>query len=169
MEEQTTRATSSVDSGFDRLNKDWYIDKAVQVLVFIGGISAIIFIIGIFIFISREGFGFLVETFDFSEFFGSTRWKPTSEYRPTYGILALIAGTASTVAMLSGPEQGARWLDELGLRCACLSFPATWPPEELRHGNSRRQQHHTCGCFIQLTQNSGLCLRRTRAGQENVQ
>ena len=25
-------------------------------------------------------------------------------------------------------------LDALGLRCACLSFPATWPPEELRHG-----------------------------------
>ena len=25
-------------------------------------------------------------------------------------------------------------LDELGLRCACLSFPATWPPEELAHG-----------------------------------
>ena len=25
-------------------------------------------------------------------------------------------------------------LDQLGLRCACLSFPATWPPEELRHG-----------------------------------
>ena len=25
-------------------------------------------------------------------------------------------------------------LDQLGLRCACLSFPATWPPEKLRHG-----------------------------------
>jgi predicted AlkP superfamily phosphohydrolase/phosphomutase len=27
-----------------------------------------------------------------------------------------------------------RQLDRLGLRCACLSFPATWPPEELEHG-----------------------------------
>lgn len=27
-----------------------------------------------------------------------------------------------------------RRLDALGLRCACLSFPATWPPEPLRHG-----------------------------------
>ena len=27
-----------------------------------------------------------------------------------------------------------RQLDQLGLRCACLSFPATWPPEELEHG-----------------------------------
>jgi predicted AlkP superfamily phosphohydrolase/phosphomutase len=25
-------------------------------------------------------------------------------------------------------------LDALGFRCACMSFPATWPPEELRHG-----------------------------------
>ncbi|MGB5808998.1 MAG: alkaline phosphatase family protein [Polyangiales bacterium] len=25
-------------------------------------------------------------------------------------------------------------LDQLGLRCACLSFPATWPPERLAHG-----------------------------------
>ena len=25
-------------------------------------------------------------------------------------------------------------LDRLGLRCACLSFPATWPPERLEHG-----------------------------------
>ena len=27
-----------------------------------------------------------------------------------------------------------RQLDALGLRCACLSFPATWPPEPLEHG-----------------------------------
>nr|NIP17998.1 phosphate ABC transporter permease subunit PstC [Xanthomonadales bacterium]NIX12785.1 phosphate ABC transporter permease subunit PstC [Xanthomonadales bacterium] len=39
---------------FDRLNRDWFIDKAVQVLVFLGGISAIVFIIGIFVFISKE-------------------------------------------------------------------------------------------------------------------
>lgn len=25
-------------------------------------------------------------------------------------------------------------LDEAGLRCACLSFPGTWPPERLEHG-----------------------------------
>ncbi len=25
-------------------------------------------------------------------------------------------------------------LDRLGLRCACLGFPATWPPERLEHG-----------------------------------
>ncbi len=83
----------------DRRNLDWYIDKVVQVVVFIGGISAIVFIIGIFIFVTAEGFGFLVGKFNFAEFFGSPRWKPTSEYRPTYGILALIAGTASVTGL----------------------------------------------------------------------
>ena len=37
---------------FDRRNRDWYIDKFVQLVVFVGGISAIIFIIGIFVFIA---------------------------------------------------------------------------------------------------------------------
>jgi predicted AlkP superfamily phosphohydrolase/phosphomutase len=38
------------------------------------------------------------------------------------------AGTAREVPTVF------RQLDQLGLRCACLSFPATWPPEELEHG-----------------------------------
>ena len=49
---------SAKSTDFDRLNRDWYIDKAVQILVFIGGISAIVFIIGIFVFITKEGLGF---------------------------------------------------------------------------------------------------------------
>ena len=83
----------------DRRNFDWYIDRLVQTIVFICGISAIIFIVGIFVFVTKEGLGFILETFDFKEFFGSGRWKPTSEYRPTYGILALIAGTASVTGL----------------------------------------------------------------------
>ena len=84
---------------FDRLNRDWFIDKAVQLLVFLGGISAIVFIIGIFVFISREGFGFLLGDFSFRELFFSPAWRPTSEANPTYGILALIAGTASVTGL----------------------------------------------------------------------
>ncbi len=83
----------------DRRNADWYIDRVVQILVFIGGVSAIIFIIGIFVFVTKEGFGFLIGPFDFAEFFGSPRWKPTSEYKTTYGILALVAGTASVTGL----------------------------------------------------------------------
>lgn len=83
----------------DRRNLDWYVDKFVQIIVFIGGISAIVFIIGIFVFIAKEGIGFVVDTLDWGEFFSSPRWRPTSEYNPTYGILALIAGTASVTGL----------------------------------------------------------------------
>ena len=84
---------------FDQRNLDWYIDKGVQSLVFLGGISAIIFVISIFVFITIEGFGFLTKDFDFAEFFLSPWWEPTDDDEPTYGILALIAGTASVTGL----------------------------------------------------------------------
>ena len=90
---------TGIEPDFDKLNRDWFIDRAVQVLVFAGGISAIVFIIGIFVFISREGFGFLLGEFRFTEFFLSPNWRPTSESRETFGILALIAGTASVTGL----------------------------------------------------------------------
>ena len=89
----------AMDSGYDRLNSDWYIDKAVQALMFIGGISAIVFIIGIFIFIAKEGFGFLSTDFNLTEFLFSPNWRPTSSSKETFGILALIAGTASVTGL----------------------------------------------------------------------
>ena len=82
----------------DRRGRAWYVDKAVAGLVFIGGISAIVFIIGIFVFITREGWTFVFGTLDFVEFFTSIEWRPTSE-NPTYGALALIAGTASVTGL----------------------------------------------------------------------
>jgi phosphate transport system permease protein len=84
---------------FDRRNAAWFIDKCVQVLVFIGGISAIVFVIGIFVFISKEGLGFIVGRFDFAEFFTSPYWYPAEDEDPEYGILALIAGTASVTGL----------------------------------------------------------------------
>ena len=83
----------------DRRGSSWYVDKIVQVLVFVGGASAIVFIIGIFGFVSREGWGFIANTMDFKEFFTSPRWAPTSEHNPTYGALALIVGTASVTGL----------------------------------------------------------------------
>ena len=83
----------------DRLTFDWYLDKVVQILVFVGGISAIIFIFGIFVFITREGVGFILGRFEFAEFFASPRWMPTSSSNPTYGALALILGTASVTGL----------------------------------------------------------------------
>ena len=86
-------------SSIGERNRDWYIDKLVEVVVFIGGISAIVFIIGIFIFITKEGLGFIVNSLNIGEFFFSTAWRPTSESNPTYGILALVAGTASVTGL----------------------------------------------------------------------
>ncbi len=98
MTQSATARTQDADH-FDQRNLDWYIDKLVQALVFVGGISAIIFIIGIFVFITVEGFGFIADRFDFVEFFTSPWWEPTDEDEPTYGILALIAGTASVTGL----------------------------------------------------------------------
>ncbi len=90
---------ANANSEFDRRDLDWFVDKLVQFLVFLGGISAIVFIIGIFVFITKEGVGFALETLDFSEFFTSEYWEPSDEDAPEYGILALIAGTASVTGL----------------------------------------------------------------------
>ncbi|MFC1685383.1 phosphate ABC transporter permease subunit PstC [Pseudomonadota bacterium] len=90
---------TATERGFDRRNLDWYIDKLVQILVFFCGISAIVFIIGIFVFITKEGVGFIFETMDVREFFTSPYWEPSDEDAPEYGILALIAGTASVTGL----------------------------------------------------------------------
>ena len=82
----------------DHRGRAWYMDKLVQVVVFAGGISAIVFILGIFFFIFLEGVGFLLGPFQFRDFFGSIAWRPTSR-EPTYGALALIAGTASVTGL----------------------------------------------------------------------
>ncbi|MCP4003597.1 MAG: phosphate ABC transporter permease subunit PstC [bacterium] len=92
-------ARTSRLADLDRRGFDWYVDRFMFYLVYAGGISAIVFIIGIFLFISREGLGFALGTLDLGEFFGSPNWRPTSESHPTYGILALIAGTASVTGL----------------------------------------------------------------------
>ena len=91
--------SKAADDGFDSRDLAWYVDRLVQWLVFIGGISAIVFIIGIFVFITIEGMGFLIDGFSFEEFFLSPWWEPTDEDEPSFGILALIAGTASVTGL----------------------------------------------------------------------
>lgn len=78
----------------DRRDLAWYTDRAAQVFVFVGGISAIVFIIGIFIFVTKEGLDFVLGPLNLLEFFTSIAWRPTSN-EPTYGALALMVGTAS--------------------------------------------------------------------------
>ena len=91
-------AAMDIDA-IDRRNMDWYVDKLVQMLVFIGGISAIVFIVFIFAFVFKEGIGFIVDTMDVKQFFTTPYWDPTFEDDPEYGILALIAGTASVTGL----------------------------------------------------------------------
>jgi len=93
------RVKRSAPMDLDHRGRAWYIDKAVTFLVFVGGISAIIFIIGIFVFITKEGAGFIVGPLNVREFFASLTWRPTSSQNPSYGVLGLIAGTASVTGL----------------------------------------------------------------------
>jgi len=93
------RVKPSAPMDLDHRGRDWYVDKAVTFLVFVGGISAIIFIIGIFVFITKEGVGFIAGPLNVWEFFGSLTWRPTSAQNPRYGVLGLIAGTASVTGL----------------------------------------------------------------------
>ncbi len=93
------RSPNEQNADFDRLDLPWLIDKVMAVLVFISGISAIIFVIGIFVFIAKEGIGFIADSMDIEEFLTSPAWRPTSDDNPTYGALALIMGTASVTGL----------------------------------------------------------------------
>jgi phosphate transport system permease protein len=74
-------------------------EAAIEALIRLCGISAILFVFGIFFFVFREGAGFLFTGFDPKEFFLSPEWYPSSESHVRYGVLALIAGTASVTAL----------------------------------------------------------------------
>ena len=63
------------------------------------GISAILFVFGIFFFVFREGAGFLFKGLNVSQFLFSTEWVPTSQNNVRYGVLALIAGTVSVTVL----------------------------------------------------------------------
>ncbi|MEF8707665.1 MAG: hypothetical protein V5B38_01740 [Candidatus Accumulibacter propinquus] len=74
-------------------------DKLLAGIVFVCGISAILFVLGIFFFVTKEGIGFVFEKMDFREFFLTPYWSPSDAEDPEYGILALMAGTASVTGL----------------------------------------------------------------------
>ncbi len=74
-------------------------ESAAELLIRICGISAIVFVFGIFFFVFREGASFLFGGFNAHEFFLSPEWYPTSQSHVRYGVLALIAGTGSVTAL----------------------------------------------------------------------
>jgi phosphate transport system permease protein len=75
------------------------VEAAIESLIRLCGVSAILFVFGIFFFVFREGAGFLFSGFNPLEFFTSPAWYPTSQTHVRYGVLALIAGTASVTAL----------------------------------------------------------------------
>ncbi|MDO8836951.1 MAG: phosphate ABC transporter permease subunit PstC [Vicinamibacterales bacterium] len=74
-------------------------ERAIEAVIRLCGVSAIVFVFGIFFFVFREGAGFLVSGLDLREFFTSAAWYPTSQSHVRYGVLALIAGTASVTLL----------------------------------------------------------------------
>ncbi|MBE0524989.1 MAG: hypothetical protein IBX40_11765, partial [Methanosarcinales archaeon] len=58
----------------------------------INGISTIVLVLGIFIFLAIIGLQAFVHISPF-EFFFTTDWNPTSYVQPSWGILSLVVGT----------------------------------------------------------------------------
>jgi phosphate transport system permease protein len=75
-------------------------EKAIELLIRLCGISAIIFVFGIFFFVFREGAGYLPHL-DIKDFLFGTKWYPASD-PAKYGVGALLIGTLSvtTLAMV---------------------------------------------------------------------
>lgn len=80
-----------------RLSLIW--EPLIEWTIRLCGWSAIFFVFAIFFFVFREGAPVLVGQLDFGEFFTSTNWRPDSRIRPQFGILALLAGTASVTVL----------------------------------------------------------------------
>lgn len=71
-------------------------EKVIETAIRSSGVSAIIFVLAIFLFVFREALPVLFSgEFSLKEFLTSVEWYPTSASNVRYGILALIVGTAS--------------------------------------------------------------------------
>jgi len=87
-------------------------EKIIEGFIRLAGMSSIIFILAILIFILKEALPFILGSFKFNEFFFSTEWNPASVVQIKYGTLALIVGTlmVTFLSMLMAVP--------LGLACA---------------------------------------------------
>lgn len=74
-------------------------ETLIEWVIRLCGISAIICVFGIFFFVFREGADLLFHRFDIVQFLFSQEWYPTSQSHIRYGVLALIAGTASVTVL----------------------------------------------------------------------
>ena len=74
-------------------------EPLIELLIRLCGLSAIFFVIAIFLFVFGVAAPLLFGGFDFIEFFTSINWQPTSLLRPQYGILALMTGTLAVTVL----------------------------------------------------------------------
>jgi phosphate transport system permease protein len=72
---------------------------ALEWLIRLCGVSAILFVFGIFFFVFREGAGMLFGKLDLLRFLFTKEWYPTSLSNVRYGVLALIIGTGSVTVL----------------------------------------------------------------------
>jgi len=83
----------------NRYRLEMLTEPIIEGVIRLCGISAIIFVFGIFFFVFREGADFLFSKLDIVEFLTSPEWYPTSVSHKRYGVLALIAGTVSVTVL----------------------------------------------------------------------
>ena len=75
-------------------------ERGLEMLIYLCGISAIIFVLGIFFFVFKEAFPVLGNgKFSLTQFLLSDQWYPTSEVNVRYGVFAMIVGTLSVTVM----------------------------------------------------------------------
>jgi phosphate transport system permease protein len=75
-------------------------ERGLEGVIYLCGISAIIFVLGIFFFVFKEAFPILLNKhFSLSQFLFSEQWYPTSEVNKRYGVLAMTVGTFSVTAL----------------------------------------------------------------------
>lgn len=76
------------------------VEKLIETLIRLSGVSAILFVMAILFFILREAAPVLFSgNFSLIQFLLSTEWYPTSVSNVRYGTLALTAGTAAVTAL----------------------------------------------------------------------
>jgi phosphate transport system permease protein len=74
-------------------------EPLIEGMIRLCGWSAIVLVFGILFFVFREAIPALGAGLRLNEFFGSPNWRPDSRIQPQFGILALLAGTASVTVL----------------------------------------------------------------------
>jgi phosphate transport system permease protein len=92
------RPAAALAAALDRRDEAWWFDRLARWTVSAGGLSAILFIAGIFLFIGSQGIEFAWNRLSITDLLFGTRWEPTAN-PPSYGAWPLLAGTAWITAV----------------------------------------------------------------------